>query len=110
MTLATANGPKSDTEFGGRSGAARVRPVQTGESRAYPLGVAGVGPAETAAPRTDAHQHGREGFFSGTAHGLRDLLFELGLFGPSTLWYPSSETLSSREKLDLDIQLRGINL
>ena len=110
MTLATANRPNSGTESGRRPGAAPVRAVQTVESRDYPMGVVGVGPAEAAVLKTDVGQDIREGFFRRSAHALRDLLFELGFFGPSRLWYPSSEAISSREKLDLYVQLRGINL
>ena len=105
MTLATANRPNSGTEFGRRPGAAPVLPVQTVDSRVNPVGVAS---AEAALPKTDARQDSRKGFFSRSAHALRDLLLELGLFGPSRLWYSSSETISPREKTYLDAQIQGI--
>ena len=110
MTLATANRPNGGTESGRRPEAAPVRAVQTVESRVYPMGVVGVGSAEAAAPKTDARQASGEGLFRRSAHALRGMLFELGLGGPSRLWYPSAEAISSREKLDLDLQLKGINL
>ena len=103
MTLATLERPNSGTELGRRPGAAPVRPVQIVDSRVYPTG---VGSAEAAVPKTDA----RQGYFSRTAHALRDLLFQLGLGGPSRLWYTSSEAISLREKTDLDAQIQGINL
>ena len=107
MTLATANRPNSGIELRGRPGAAPVRTVQTVVSRVYPVG---VGSAEAAAPKTDARQDSRKGFVSRSAHAIRERLFELGLGGPSRLWYPSSDAISSREKLDLDLQIKGINL
>ena len=107
MTTVTKERPQTVKEVSQRHKAAAVQPTKQLEQRVSPLTVIS---ADAAAQPIDAHRDQPLGAFSKLARGLRDVFFQLGISGPSNLYYEDGRGFPPRNENLRHAQPMGVML
>ena len=105
MTTVTKERPQTVKEVSHRREAVVVQPAKQPEQRVSPLTGRSV---DAAAQQTDACRDQPIGIFSKLARGLRDVFFQLGISGPSNLYYEDGRGFPPRNEALRHAQPMGL--
>ena len=94
MAVSPGNRTTNRAEISIRLGAARAQTVRKPNIWVSPLT---AGSPELATQGADARPDKKRGFFSKLGRGIRDAFFQIGLSGPSNLYYGDGRGFPARD-------------